>query len=180
VNAAAREAYGAYVGARLPSLRRTAYLLCGDWHTADDLAQAALVKLYLSWRRVERTEALDGYVRRTVVRLWLDQVRSTRWRREHLVGVPPDDAATGTGDADGAAVLRAALGRLTPRQRAVLVLRFWEDLDVRETAAALGVAEGTVKSQTSKALAGVRTALEQLGVTGTGLHEILTDVGERP
>ncbi len=180
MNAAAREAYGAYVGARLPSVRRTAYLLCGDWHTADDLAQAALVKLYLSWRRVERAEALDGYVRRTVVRLWLDQVRSSWWRREHLVGVPPEAAVGAADDADGAAVLRAALGRLAPRQRAVLVLRFWEDLDVRETAAALGVAEGTVKSQTSKALAAMRTALEGLGVTGTGLDEVLTDAGDRP
>ena len=174
----ASDAYAEYVGARLPSLRRTAYLLCGDWHTADDLAQAALVKLYLSWPRVERADALDPYVRRIMVRLWLDQVRSSRWRREHLVADAPDDLTSAAAGGDDAQVLRVALDRLAPRQRAVLVLRYWEDLDVRETAAALGVGEGTVKSQTSKALDAMRSRLHDMGVSGVGLIDALNE-GER-
>jgi len=178
VAASARDAFGAYAAARLPVVRRTAYLLCGNWHTAEDLAQAAFIKLYLHWRRVERSESLDAYVRTTVVRLWLDQTRTSRWRREHLVAVTPDSPALAE-DSDDITVLGLALDRLTPSQHAVLVLRFWEDLDVRSTAAALGVSEGTVKSQTSKALVSLRRELAALGVTGSGLFDVLADKGER-
>jgi RNA polymerase sigma-70 factor (sigma-E family) len=178
VAASARDAFGAYAAARLPAVRRTAYLLCGDWHTADDLAQSALIKLYLHWRRVERSESLDAYVRTIVVRLWLDQTRTSRWRREHLVAAAPDGPAQAA-SSDDMALLRIALDRLTTSQRAVLVLRFWEDLDVCATAAVLGVSEGTVKSQTSKALVSVRRELAALGVTGAGLLDVVADKGER-
>lgn len=83
------ESYREYVGARLEPLRRTAYLLCGDWHTADDLVSTALVKLLRHWRRVSAMENPDAYVRRTLLRAWLDE-RRRPWRREAAWAEVPD------------------------------------------------------------------------------------------
>lgn len=136
--------------ARAPALRRTAFLLCGDWHQAEDLVQVSFAKLYASWRRAERPEA---YVRQVLVRSWVDETRRP-WRRERSVADLPEVAMTDV--EDHREVLRAALAQVPARQRACLVLRFFEDLSVTETARVLGCTEGNVKSQTSRGLDALR------------------------
>ncbi len=145
---------------RRDALRRTAYLLCGDWHRADDHVQAAFVALHRHWRRIRDKAALDAWIRRTLVRSVIDESRRP-WRRERSTA-EPDDRRAVPGDADAVAtrhVLVGGLRSVPPRQRAVLVLRFLEGLDVPATAAALGCSQGTVKSQTAAGLAALRTAL---------------------
>ncbi|MBQ1076168.1 SigE family RNA polymerase sigma factor [Micromonospora sp. C31] len=153
------EGYREYVGARLEPLRRTAYLLCGDWHTADDLVSTALVRLLRHWRRVSRMDSPDAYVRRILLRVWLDE-RRRPWRREAAWAEVPD-ATVGCatdGVADRLTIL-ALLAELPPRRRAVLVLRYFCDLSVEETARELGCATGTVKSQSARAIEALRSRL---------------------
>jgi RNA polymerase sigma-70 factor (sigma-E family) len=147
--------FAAYFAARATALRRLAYALCGDWHAAEDLVQVTFLRLYRHWRRL-RGETLDAYARRTLVNAFLSDRR--RRRRETVVADPPERAAR---DADPAAAvdLRRALATLPPRQRAMVVLRHLEDLPVAEVAALLGLAEGTVKSQTARGVAALRAAL---------------------
>ncbi|WP_219463230.1 SigE family RNA polymerase sigma factor [Nonomuraea rhizosphaerae] len=145
----------AYVEARSPRLLRTAYLLCRDWAQAEDLVQTALVRAWRAWGRVG--EHPDAYVSRILVNTHLSW-RSRLWWRELPTDEPPEKASPGDeiGLSDERAVLWAALGRLPPRQRAVLVLRFFEDLPESAVAQILNCSIGTVKSQTSKALAKLR------------------------
>jgi RNA polymerase sigma-70 factor (sigma-E family) len=156
--------FAEYFVARRDAVRRSAYLLCGDWHRADDLAQTAFVALHRRWHKIRDRAALDAYVRRTVVRAVIDESRRP-WRRERFTGEVPEVADTSGGASDiGDAVatrstLLAALAKVPPRQRAVLVLRFLEGLDVSGAAAALGCTEGTVKSQTARGLTALRTEL---------------------
>jgi RNA polymerase sigma-70 factor (sigma-E family) len=150
-----------YFVARREAVRRSAYLLCGDWHRADDFAQTAFVSLHRHWRRVRDRGALDAYVRRTLVRAVIDESRRP-WRRERCTDDVPETpvAAPDVGDAVATrAALLGALAKVAPRQRAVLVLRFLEGLDVAGVAEALGCTEGTVKSQTARGLATLRAAL---------------------
>jgi RNA polymerase sigma-70 factor (sigma-E family) len=146
-----------FAATRLAPLRRTAYLLCGDWHQADDLVQTALVKLYVAWPRLHGHAQLDGYTRRIVVRCYLDE-RRRPWRREQSTENVTDRPAAAV-DYDDRLDLRDALAQLTKRQRATVLLRFWADASVAETADALGCSEGTVKSQTARALAVLRANL---------------------
>ncbi len=152
--------YTEYVTARLPALRRVAYLLCGDEHRADDVVQVAITRLYTSWRRARDADDLDAYARAVVVRTFLNEQRRS-WARIRLVGraddLPPT-LAVGP-DVETREQLRIALTRVPPRQRAVLVLRFLLDLPVAEVARMLRCSEGTVKSQTSLGLAAVRRQL---------------------
>ncbi len=150
-------AFRAFAVTRRPGLRRTAYLMCGDWHQADDLVQTALTKLYVAWKRVRGDETPDAYVRRILTRCFLDE-RRRPWRRESPVEVLEDRAARTRSD-DEAMDLRDALALLPPRQRATLVLRFWADASVAETALALDCSEGTVKSQTARAITTLRSLL---------------------
>jgi RNA polymerase sigma-70 factor (sigma-E family) len=150
-------AFRAFAVTRRPGLRRTAYLMCGDWHQADDLVQTALTKLYVAWRRVRSDETPDAYVRRILVRCFLDE-RRRPWRRESPVEALADLPA-GHHAEDDAMDLRSALALLPPRQRATLVLRFWADASVAETAVALDCSEGTVKSQTARAITTLRSLL---------------------
>ena len=157
--------FAEYFTARRDAVRRTAFLLCGDWHRADDLAQTAFVALHRRWCKVRDKQALDAYVRRTLVRAVIDESRRP-WRRERFVDAVPEDAgqpAHGTDVlGDGVATRQALLDglrRVPPRQRAVLVLRFLEGMDVTGAAAALGCTEGTVKSQTARGLDALRGAL---------------------
>lgn len=154
-----------FAAARVRSLRRTAYLLCGDWHLAEDLAQTTLIKMYGSWSRLDRREALDGYVRRVLLRTWLDEKRRPWRRSESSYGTVPDapDAAAGPEAIvhrlpAGSPLHRAVLA-LPPRQRATIVLRYFEDLSVADTAATLGCSEGNVKSQTARALETLRRSI---------------------
>lgn len=160
-------AYTAYVAAKLPWLRRVAFLLCRDWHRADDLVQTTVTKLYANWSRVGRLENLDGYARKVLVNSFLAEQRSPWWKRVAPHGAAID-AVSAAGGAPGAARqsdldslldLRAALRTLAPRQRATLVLRYYDQLSVEETAHALGCSTGNVKSQTARALANLRRTL---------------------
>jgi RNA polymerase sigma-70 factor (sigma-E family) len=157
--------FSAYAAARLGALRRSAYLLCGDWHKAEDYTQTTLVKLYVAWARVRRAESVDAYARATLARVFLDDGRR-RWRGERptsdLPDTPvPDASATTSERLD----LARALARLPARMRAVIVLRCWDDLSIAETARALDCSEGTVKSQTSRGLAQLRQLLAEPATT---------------
>jgi RNA polymerase sigma-70 factor (sigma-E family) len=151
--------FGDYYVSRVSAMRSTAYLLCGDWHLAEDLCQVAFTKLYLAWSRVARRESLDPYVRRIVLRTYLDD-RRRPWRRERPIepATTPDATAAGT-DSDQRLALLAALRRLPARQRATLVLRYWEDQSVEECAELLGVSTGTVKSQSARGLDNLRALI---------------------
>jgi RNA polymerase sigma-70 factor (sigma-E family) len=142
-------------------LRRTAYLMCGDWHRAEDAAQDALVKVYRRWNRINRGDGLNGYAHRCVVTAVLDQSRKP-WRRERLsdgdeqVTPLPDTV----GSVDDRLLVVQALGALPPSQRACVVLRHYTDLSVEQTADILGIGTGGVKSQTSRGLARLRELLD--------------------
>jgi RNA polymerase sigma-70 factor (sigma-E family) len=146
-----------YITARLPALRRLAFLLCQDWHRADDLAQAAAIKAYTHWVKAARADNTDAYVNAILVREFLHE-RRTAWARLVSLTEAPETAAT-QADHDSSLDLRSAVVALPPRQRAVLVLRFYCDLNVYQTAEVLGCAPGTVKSQTAKALDALRRAM---------------------
>jgi RNA polymerase sigma-70 factor (sigma-E family) len=150
------EGFRVYVTARLPALRRVAYLMCGDWHRADDLLSTALVRILQHWPRVSAAEDIDAYVRRVLMRTMLNE-RRRPWRREQSVVSVPEPASPAAPDlvADRLA-LSALLAGLPPRRRAVLVLRYCCDLSVEETAQALNCSTGTVKSQSAKGLATLR------------------------
>ena len=150
-----------FAARRRGDLRRTAYLLCGDWYLADDLVQDALAKLYVHWRRVSAAGEVDAYVRRMLVNGFLATKRRA-WRREVSAAELPDIVASGpTGaDHDGTRdMLRRALAQLQPSQRTIVVLRYWDDLSIEQTAAALGCSTGNVKSQSARGLAHLRAAL---------------------
>ena len=155
--------YREYVTHRLDGLRRTAFLLCGDWHLADDLVSIALVKLLRHWPRVSTMDQPDAYVRRMLLRALLDE-RRRPWRRERPTDAVPDRAAAVTDPSERLAIL-AHLAELPPRRRAVLVLRYFCDLSVEDTAAALECTEGTVKSQTARALDTLRARLVDVPAT---------------
>ena len=154
------EEFARYVRARQHRLLRAAFLVCGDVHLAEDLLQGALAKLAVRWERL-RHDNPDAYVRKILYR---DAVSSwRRTRRESLSLVPELDLAGTEPDRASRAGERVdllrALGQLTPKQRAVVVLRFFEDRSEADTADALGVSVGTVKSQTHAALGRLRTLL---------------------
>lgn len=151
--------FEAYVGSRQHSLLRTAFLLTGEAQAAEDLLQTALARLYLAWGRVRRDGALDAYVRRIMVNEYTTWWRRAWRRRETIVELVEDRAATDGPDQDELAERDAVwrvVGELPPRQRAAVVLRYYEDLSEAETAALLGCSVGTVKSQTSRALSRLR------------------------
>ena len=149
-------------------LRRSAYLFCGDWHLAEDLMQQALIKIYRSWSRVEKDESLANYGRTVLLRTWLDEKRRPWRRSEQIEAAVPErhDDARGPGDSPDRLwardLVHQGLLRLPPRQRAVLVLRYFDDLSVAEAAEAMGCSEGTVKSQTSRGLDALRVSVSDL------------------
>ncbi len=145
-----------FVRERSLALRRTAYLLCGSWATGDDLVQESLAKVYVAWPRISSPRAVESYTRTTMLRTYLNHRR--KWGREVTLAAVPDH---GTDDRDTAltVTLSALLRELPSKQRAVLVLRFYQDLSVPQIATELGIPEGTVKSQLSRGLATMRTRL---------------------
>ncbi|WBB65139.1 SigE family RNA polymerase sigma factor [Micromonospora sp. WMMD812] len=150
------EEFREFVAARSGALLRTAYLLTGDWPTAEDLLQTALTKTYLAWKRLGGIEAIEPYARRVMVNT------STSWWRRRWHGERPTEVLPELPAADEIErqldrdVLWRHLSALPTRQRAVLVLRFYEDMSEAQTAALLGISTGTVKSQTSRALGTLR------------------------
>ena len=145
-----------WMAARQVALVRTAYLLTGSQHAAEDLVQATLVKLYLAWDRIVDRQQVDAYARRALVNEHRSTWRRARRRPEVLSQAPPDTGRDEQAyDGEREAVWRFVQG-LPPRQRAVIVLRYYEDLSEAETAQLLGISTGTVKSQASRALASLR------------------------
>ena len=152
------EAFTAYVAARQTYLRRIAYAICGDWHQADDLVQIALTKLYVAWPRLRRQGAEDAYVRQIILRSHIDETR--RPHRRETPGLDGHDpGAREPLPVEERSALFDALQELPLMQRKVVVLRHWLGLDVRETARELGLAEGTVKSHSSRGLATLEAVL---------------------
>jgi RNA polymerase sigma-70 factor (sigma-E family) len=156
------EQFTDFVHAAWPALYRTAYLLVGDRGLAEDLVQTTLAKTYVSWGRVRDRGAAGVYARTVLVNTALSWFRRRSWSSEIATSELPD-APTALPDRtfeDGdRPMIVAALRALPPRQRAVIVLRFYEDLTVEQTATELGVNAGTVKSQTSHAMAKLRSLL---------------------
>jgi RNA polymerase sigma-70 factor (sigma-E family) len=147
--------YDEYVATRWSSLYRTAYLLTGRHADAEDLAQTTLVKLYQSWSRASRAASLDAYARRVLTNTYISSRRPLRARQERLVEVPPESATPEAGPEERLA-LWPHVAALPPRQRAVVVLRYYEDLSEQQIADALGCSTGTVKSTASAALKALR------------------------
>ena len=152
-------------------LRRTAYLLCGSWDQASDHVQEGLIRVYVAWPRLQRAGREHAYARRAVVSAFLDH---TRRRSSTEIAAEMDPQRASSEDVATAVstrlALMAALAELPPRQRACVVLRYFEDLSVADTAAALGCSEGTVKSQTSRALDSLRSRFED-----SPLGELVTE-----
>ena len=176
-----------YVAAQSLALRRTAYLMCGDWHQAEDLVQTALLRLYRSWSKVQRSDSRDAYVRQVLVRVLIDE-RRRGWRRERPFAEMPEvglhmrdeDGASGAdGRAESGFEIRfghrdeifAALAKIPPRQRATLVLRYWEDMSVEQAAHVLDCSVGTVKSQSARGLAALRALLRPIAEPSIRLAE---------
>ena len=162
--------FAEYAANSLPRLRRIAFLLCQDWHRADDLTQSALTRLYLHWRRAKGADNLDAYLNAILMNVYLSEQRTSWWKRtsvraEPAEALPETRAGGGSGSGVGEQVedlldLRAALRTLAPRRRATVVLRYYCDCSIEQTAQLLGCSVGTVKSQTSKALIQLRDVLE--------------------
>ena len=157
-------AFRSFVEERQTMLRRRAYLLCGNWADGDELVQEALARVYVAWPRIA-TGAETAYTRRTMMNLYLNDQRKRR--REVLTDAAPEPATTDH-DRELAMTLTDLLRDLPEKQRAVLVLRFWEDLTVPQIAECTGVAEGTIKSQISRGLAALRDRLAEPPLTGAG------------
>lgn len=163
-------AYREYVTPRIEGWRRTAYLLCHDWHTADDLVSVALDRLFRRWRRAKEMADLDAYTRRILLNAWLDE-RRRPWRREFIREHLPDAPAPAAAPPPDEHGLLTLLRTLPAHQRAVLVLRFFCDLSVEETAETLGVPTGTVKSQTSRGLEALRSVIDVDRTDGNGVRK---------
>ncbi|MEV7038664.1 SigE family RNA polymerase sigma factor [Amycolatopsis sp. NPDC051061] len=144
-----------YVTARMDVLRRTAYLLCRDWHLADDLVSITIGKLYRHWPRVRLMDHVDAYVHRILVRTWLDE-KARAWRREEPAETLPEPAVLPSDDVVERLGLLELLDALPPRRRAAVVLRYYCDLSVEDTAEILECSSGTVKSQTARGLDSLR------------------------
>lgn len=163
-----------FAEAARPRLRSTAYLLCGDWHAASDHVQEGLIRVYVAWPRLVRNGGELAYARKAVVSAFLDSVR--RRSSSELPSEPDPRVASGedvASEVTARQALFAALAQLPQRQRACVVLRYFDDLSVADTAAALGCSEGNVKSQTSRGLDSLRsmfgsTPLGELLVVGEG------------
>ncbi|GAB4051314.1 SigE family RNA polymerase sigma factor [Catellatospora paridis] len=153
-----------YVALRQGALYRLAYLLTGHHQDAEDLIQVALTKLALHWPRVHRSGSPDAYVRKILYRQHISIWRGSRNRREHVMGLLPE--MTAVEDPSSETVLKLALsrvlGELTRRQRAVVVLRYYEDLPEAEVAALMGTSVGTVRSQVHRTLTRLRVLCPEL------------------
>ncbi|RJL30761.1 SigE family RNA polymerase sigma factor [Bailinhaonella thermotolerans] len=169
------DSFAEFVASRGTALLRTAYLTCGSRDEAEDVLQTALERAYRSWARIESGADPEPYVRRIVVNTAISRARRRAILRILPTATPPDRPAyDGAPSLELRDELMRALRALTPKQRAVLVLRYFEDLTEAQTAEALGVTVGTVKSQASRALARLRTLIEP---HGTDLREVSHGAG---
>jgi RNA polymerase sigma-70 factor (sigma-E family) len=150
-----------YMIAQVDRLRRFAYLCCGDWHRAEDAVQTAFVKLYGTWTR-RSADSFDHYVRRIVTNVLIDEHRRGWFRRERASAQLPDRPVPDESQrsAEVLTVMRA-LARLPARQRAIIVLRYWEDLSIEQVSEILGCSTGNVKSQSARGLRTLRGLLDE-------------------
>ncbi|MFG2379197.1 SigE family RNA polymerase sigma factor [Streptomyces sp. NPDC048504] len=164
MNADEEREFREFVAARSRSLLHSAYLLTGDWEQGRDLLQTALASTARRWSRLRDRQQPETYVRRALYHAHVDRFRLLSWGKETVTDKLPDSSAQ-TADLADTVVQRqdimAALRRLPRRQRAVIVLRYFEDRPDQEIAAILGIAQGTVRSQTHKALASLRAAFAE-------------------
>lgn len=151
------EEFVEFAEAAYPRLRRTAFLLCGDWHMAEDLAQMTLEKVFVSWRKIRRQDAVHAYAHRTLVNTCLSHKR-LKHTRELVTGWFPE-RATEAAAPETRIVVLDALATLPPRTRAVVVLRYWADLSVEQVADVLGCSPGNVKRLSANAMDKLRTVL---------------------
>jgi RNA polymerase sigma-70 factor (sigma-E family) len=156
--AVADEEFTAFVAAASPRLRRTAYLMCRDWHLAQDLTQITLAKMYASWGRLWRTANLEAYSRRVLMNAVFDQ-KKRRSDSEVVLADLPEPAGPAQRSTDLQLTLMDALATLPVRDRAIVVLRHWEDQSVETVAEVLGVSVSVVKMGNARALARLRTLL---------------------
>ncbi|MGL4173948.1 MAG: SigE family RNA polymerase sigma factor [Actinomycetota bacterium] len=173
------QAFNDWAHARSAALVRSAYLLCGDWHAAEDHVQETLVKVYMAWPKVN--DSVDGYARRTLVNVFLARKR-LKSSGEYATDMSENPSAWGqTSDPSGGVInhltLAAALAEVPKSQRAVLVLRYWEDMSVVQVAAVLKCSVGNVKSQAARGLSTLRTALQRQGIISTTLSDQLFNEG---
>jgi RNA polymerase sigma-70 factor (sigma-E family) len=149
-----------FVAQRMERWRRSAYLMCLDWHTADDLVSIAIAKIYRHWGAVRRADNSEAYAQKILTRVWLSE-RRRPWRRERSAEFLPEQPVTAPDHLAERDAIAERLRALGPRQRAVLILRFYFDYSTEQTADLLQVTVGTVKSQTARGLDALR-ADEQL------------------
>jgi RNA polymerase sigma-70 factor (sigma-E family) len=162
VRAADEPAFRAFVAARSSSLLWFAHLLTGDRHLAEDAVQTALAKTVLAWPRLRHKDNPEGYVRRAIVTTHLNAMRRQSWREQPREKLPErTDGRRPDHEFDERDAMWQALAELPPRQRAVLVLRYYEDLPEADIAEILGCTRGTVKSQAAKALSHLRRTFDK-------------------
>jgi len=165
---AAAQEFVEFATAASPRLRRMAFLLCGDWHAAEDLVQTTLAKVFVSWHKIRRHDAEHAYAARTLVNSYLADKRRRR-SEEVLTGDLPERPVEPPA-LETRIVVVNALATLPPKSRAVVVLRYWADLSVDQVADLLGCSPGNVKSQSARALVKLRAVLD--GAPGLdGEHE---------
>ena len=162
------EEFAEFAETASPQLRRTAFLLCGNWHTAEDLVQTTLAKVFVSWRKIQRRDAARSYAARTLVNTYLADKRSKR-NSELITDRIPERPVQAHAPETRMVVL-SVLATLPPRARAVVVLRYWEDLSVDQVAAVLGCSPGNVKSLGAAALGKLRAVIDE-ALTGDELPE---------
>lgn len=153
------EEFREFASARAGQLFRIAYLVCGDWHEAQDLVQTTLAKLFVAWHRVQRTQSPDAYARKVLMNAYLSERRRKRTGETPVADPAPPIAACAGDDADLRLTLVAALRKLPPRSRAVVVLRYFDDHSIDAVAQALGVSPAAVKSLNTRGLAQLRDLL---------------------
>jgi RNA polymerase sigma-70 factor (sigma-E family) len=168
----AEDEFIAFAEATAARLRRTAFLLCGDWHNAEDLTQTTLAKVFVAWRRISRQDAVHAYATKTLINTYLAEGRRRR-PAEVLTSHLPERSAEQHSPELRMAVLDA-LGTLPPKSRAVVVLRYWADQSIEQVAETLGCSTGNVKSQSARALARLRELLDD-GSAEPGPHDAHTD-----
>ena len=166
--AAVEEEFAEFASGAAARLRRTAFLLCGDWHMAEDLTQTTLARMFVSWRRISRQEAAYAYASRTLVNAYLTDRRRRRGQ-EVLTGWLPETAAEPQA-CEVRIMMLDALATLPPKMRVVVVMRYWADLSVEQVADLLGCSTGNVKSQSARGLDKLRALLEEDGAQA-GLRE---------
>ena len=171
---AAADEFTEFATGAAPRLRRTAFLLCGNWHTAEDLTQTTLAKMFVAWRRIKRQEAVYAYANRALVNTYLADRRGKR-ARELLAGWVPERPVESPAP-ELRMVIVDALATLPPKARVVVIMRYWADLSVDQVADLLGCSPGNVKSQSARGLAKLRVVLGE----SAGSEPLADRVVEQP